>query len=85
MASVSKERIIAYTDGSCLGNRNVKVQVNPAGFGIAVLRDSSVDSGAEQLQLLARLKGPVVIDRTHADFLGADKGKPNHYIKYNHI
>ncbi len=74
MASSFAEQIIAYTDGSCLGNRNVKTQVNPAGFGIAILRNVSLDSGSEQLQLLARLKGPVVIDRTHVDFLGADKG-----------
>ncbi len=74
-SSVSKEVIVAYTDGSCLGNKNVKFQVNPAGYGVAIFRDSSLGSGPENLQPLARLKGPVVTDRSHTDFMGAEKGK----------
>jgi ribonuclease HI len=97
------DNFVVYTDGSCLGNYNVKTQVNKAGFGLAVLvktrvQPTQIDSSsssplgmsgsgsssgklnndkAESLTLLCQINGPVVTDRNHEDFMGAEKGSNN--------
>ncbi len=80
--TMSTDRFVAYTDGSCLGNQNVKTTVNPAGFGVVVLKyaNGNGTSAMDPFELVARVKGPVMTDPSHADYIGAEKGISNIYL-----
>jgi ribonuclease HI len=65
------ERVAAplaiYVDGSCTGNTNVRSKACPAGWGMAVIDDGRVEE----------YFGPVVLEQSHAAFVGAEAGSNN--------
>eukprot|EP01036_Dinobryon_divergens_P022700 gene22700-30982_t len=61
-----------YTDGSCIGNQNVKVSFCPAGWGVVI-----ATRAAENWKILEELYGPVVLEKTSPYFLGATVGSNN--------
>ena len=66
-----EDRIIVYTDGACIGNKNVKNSSCPTGWAAAVLRASS---GGGRPVVFAELYGAVVLDSSSKYFLGATVG-----------
>jgi ribonuclease HI len=79
---ITRDAVLIYTDGSCLGNNNVKVKKCPAGWGAVVLTNcegtesypADTDGSAE---VLARLYGPVLLDPMHPQYMGAEVGSNN--------
>lgn len=60
-----------FTDGACQGNANVATTMNPAGWGAVVVVGCRGDPpiGGEAA---VELWGPVQLDQSAADFLGAE-------------
>ena len=56
--------LLVYTDGACLGNRNVATSRNPAGWGICAMRIPALVPEAE-------LYGPVILDQASPFHIGA--------------
>mmetsp|Transcript_424 Transcript_424/g.800 ORF Transcript_424/g.800 Transcript_424/m.800 type:complete len:518 (+) Transcript_424:47-1600(+) len=66
--------LAVFTDGACRGNRNVRLNNCPAGWGAVVIQCSGRESchvnGAGQV--VAELYGPVILDANSPFFLGAE-------------
>mmetsp|Transcript_13325 Transcript_13325/g.46295 ORF Transcript_13325/g.46295 Transcript_13325/m.46295 type:complete len:317 (+) Transcript_13325:64-1014(+) len=62
-AALPPETLRVYTDGGCIGNHDVKNNIQPAGWGVIVTRFGKA---------LAELRGPVVLDAEAEHFRGAE-------------
>ena len=76
------DSIVAYTDGSCLGNRHCAVNNYIAGWGAVLLQGSSgtIENPADHGALIIRhgkIWGPVVTDPQSEHFMGAKYGSNN--------
>mmetsp|Transcript_15305 Transcript_15305/g.29674 ORF Transcript_15305/g.29674 Transcript_15305/m.29674 type:complete len:386 (-) Transcript_15305:142-1299(-) len=60
--------LVVYSDGSCLGNYNVKETKPPAGWGFLVLRWNLSSTH----ELLHEAFGPVVLDPAKSGYIGAE-------------
>ncbi|GBG28118.1 Ribonuclease H [Hondaea fermentalgiana] len=65
--------LVMYTDGSCIGNKNVRSSAAPAGWGVVALKWRNDDTP----QTLHEDCGPVVLDRRSDGYLGAEHGSNN--------
>eukprot|EP00969_Alexandrium_andersonii_P087328 3852475-Alexandrium_andersonii.AAC.1 len=63
-----------YTDGSCLGNKHVASNSQPAGWGVVVVAANTPTSKG---LLEAELFGPVILDSASDEFLGAEVASNN--------
>ena len=66
----TEEAIYLYTDGACHGNYNVHSRECPAGWGVCIVRRST-------MAVLAELHGPVVLQPQSPFYLGATVGSNN--------
>lgn len=62
--------LLIYTDGACLGNRNVQGRVNPAGWGLVSVRTPGYNIDTE-------MYGPVVLDSISPFYMQATVGSNN--------
>ena len=67
---ITSETVLIYTDGSCVGNYQVKQKIHPAGWGIVVITrgDGRRDASAE---LIDERYGPVELHPESEEYLGA--------------
>lgn len=68
--AVMAEELALFTDGACAGNTNVATTQNPAGWGVVVVdgcRGNPPVGGTS----IAELYGPVELDSSRVDYLGA--------------
>jgi ribonuclease HI len=79
--SINRESVLIYTDGSCLGNNNVAINKCPAGWGAVAITNCAgteqFPADSDSAHVLARLYGPVLLDPTHPQYLGAEVGSNN--------
>ena len=74
--------LVAYTDGSCIGNSHVRKNQLKAGWGGVILHrakghiDNPDDLNARIIDQ-GKIWGPVIIDTTHPSFIGATHGSNN--------
>ena len=67
---IDPETVIIYTDGSCVGNYNVKEKVHPAGWGIVVITGGDGRRDASAV-LVDERHGPVELNPQSEQYLGA--------------
>jgi ribonuclease HI len=76
ISDLASADFVMYTDGACLGNKNVSTTTCPAGFGVVVLTNVSGDDEASA-NVLASLYGPVCRNVTSPYYLGAEVSSNN--------
>ena len=65
-----------YTDGSCLDGNTA--QHNPrAGWGVVGIKVLEDNNNVTTTDTLCKLKGAVILTKTHDDYIGADKFSNN--------
>lgn len=75
LAALPPGALLLYTDGGCDGNTNVATTNHPAGWGAVALQKGV--PGAELLQTLAELYGPVELSGKSPWFIGAEVASNN--------
>ena len=67
---IHADTLLIYTDGCCIGNRNVKEVVQPAGWGFVVISGGDGSSDETAVSMDERC-GPIVLDASSPEYLGA--------------
>lgn len=79
LAKLPRGSLLLYTDGGCTGNQGVASTIQPAGWGVVVLKNEreadSHEAGGKRW--LAELYGPVELCQSSPWFIGAEVASNN--------